>query len=48
MYSFFAKNQEIFNRRIKPFTDNMFEVSNNIIFQINVFIHFYRFCMITT
>ena len=48
MCSFLTKNQEIFNRRIKPFTDNMFEVYNNIIYQINVFIHFYHFCMITT
>ena len=48
MCSFFAKNQEIFNRRIKPFTDNMFEVYNNTIFQMNVLIHFERFCMITT
>ena len=48
MWGFMAKNQKIFNRRIKPFTDNMFEVSNNIIFQINVFIHFYHFCMTTT
>ena len=48
MCSFFAKNQEIFNRRIKPFTDNMFEVYNNIIFQMNVLIHSERFCMITT
>lgn len=40
MCSFLTKNQKIFNRRIKAFTDNMFEVYNNIIFQINVFMHF--------
>ena len=34
MCSFLTKNQKIFNRRIKAFTDNMFEVYNNIIFQI--------------
>ena len=48
MWSFLTKNQKIFNRRIKAFTDNIFEVYNNIIYQINVFIHFYRFCMTTT
>ena len=40
MWGFMAKNQKIFNRGIKAFTDNMFEVYNNIIYQINVFIHF--------
>lgn len=48
MCSFLTKNQKIFDRRIKAFTDNIFEVYNNIIFQMNVLIHFERFCMITT